>query len=212
MQPETEQPNKQVRDNRPPQQRGCYSSFSLPSRTGFPGSDPQGNVPQCSAIVQNTAWRGCTTLPLPHSPQEPQVVLGVLTCCGKRVLDTEVKSQDTEEQAWNGGRMTETTTSAVHFTHSPKNLPSSMGSLTSKHQIQPSSASLEPGNSQFPSGRSWETPHRRLRSGAQAGCRGLAPLQKDPSWPEPREPLAQLGPGQTTWRARTDTLCAAAQL
>jgi len=57
-----------------------------------------------------------------------------LTCCGKRVLDAEVQSQNAEQQAWNGGGVIETITSATCFTHSPKSLPRSS---PSKHQIQP---------------------------------------------------------------------------
>lgn len=137
-----------MRDNRPPQQHRCYSSFSRPSRTGFPGVRPSRKGSPVQRHHTEYSLEGM-------HPQEPQVFLE-LTCCGKRVLDTEVQSQDAEEQAWNGGGMTETITSAVHFTHSPKNLHSSMGSLTSKHQIQLPPTSLEPGYGQFPSGRLWE--------------------------------------------------------
>ena len=128
--------------------------------------------------------------PLPTGP--PGFPWGAeLTCCGKRVLGAEVQSQDAEQQAWNGVGTTETTTSAAHFTHNPKSLPSSTGSSPSKHQIQLPPASLEQGGHQFPSGRSRGAPQTHLRSGTHAGCRGPALLQKDrPTCPEPRRPAA----------------------
>lgn len=78
------------------------------------------------SLVHHTAFA-----PLPTGPQiSPWDT--ELTCCGKRVLKTELQSQDAEQQAWNQVGMTETTTPAVCFTHSPKSLSSSTGSSSLK--------------------------------------------------------------------------------
>lgn len=133
------------------------------------------------SLLHHTAFAPLPTGP-PHFPWGAE-----LTCCGKKVLDTEVQSQDAEQQAWNTAGMTETTTSAACLTHSPKSFPSSTGRSPSKHQIQSPPASLEQGGGQFPSGRLWGAPQTHLRSGTHTGCRGPALLREDPTTrPEPQ--------------------------
>lgn len=120
----------------------CYNSLSLPLPGILPGKsrllwglNHEERFLTCPAALSSRAQPGedkvhgaphCLS-PLPAGPQiSPWHT--ELTCCGKRVLETELQSQDAEQQAWNGVGMTETTTPAVCFTHSPNSLPSSTNS------------------------------------------------------------------------------------
>lgn len=105
----------------------------------FIGAKPQGKVPPLFCPTEHSLERTDTKSLVHHTalaplPAGPKISPWdtELTCCSKRVLKTELQSQDAEQQAWNGVGMTESSTPAICFTHSPESLPSSTGSSSLK--------------------------------------------------------------------------------
>lgn len=122
----------------------CYNCLSLPLPAILPGKNRLlwglNHKERFLTFLSYRAQHGKDTKSLVHHATLAPLPAGPkispwdteLTCCGKRVLKTELQSQDAEQQAWNGVGMTESTTPAICFTHSPESLPSSTGSSSLK--------------------------------------------------------------------------------